>query len=59
MPAIEIDTDPFVYAIGVELAPDTVLTAVIPRDELQHVRIEFVRRIPPAEIVSLRDEGSR
>ena len=58
LPAIEIDTDSLIYAIGVELAPDTVLTAVIPRDELQHVRIEFVRRVSPADTVSLRDEGS-
>jgi hypothetical protein len=50
VPAIEIDTDPFVYAIGVELAPDTVLTAVIPRDELQHVRVEFARRATPGAI---------
>ncbi|MCS5717783.1 hypothetical protein N1027_06500 [Herbiconiux sp. CPCC 205763] len=47
VPAMEIDTDPFVYAIGVELAPDTVLTAVIPRDELQHVNIEFAQRVSP------------
>lgn len=47
VPAIEIDTDPFVYAIGAELAPGTVLTAVIPRDELPHVRIEFAPRASP------------
>lgn len=46
VPALEIDTDPFVYAIGVELAADTVLTAVIPRDELQHVTVEFAQRHP-------------
>ncbi|MFP3465601.1 hypothetical protein [Leifsonia sp. SIMBA_070] len=44
MPALEIDTDPFVYAIGAELSSDTVLTAVVPRDALQHIRIEFARR---------------
>ncbi|MDO9441792.1 MAG: hypothetical protein Q7T73_12960 [Beijerinckiaceae bacterium] len=49
--ALEIDTDPFVYAIGSELAPGIVLTAVIPRDELHHVRIEFARRIAPAATV--------
>jgi hypothetical protein len=47
VPAIEIDTDPFVYAIGVELASNTVLTAVIPRDELDYVRLEFARRTAP------------
>ena len=47
VPAVEIETDPFVYGIGVELAPDTVLTAVIPRDALPHVRIEFTRRASP------------
>jgi hypothetical protein len=44
MPALEIDTDPFVYAIGVELSADTVLTAVVPRDELKHVTLEFAQR---------------
>lgn len=42
--ALEIDTDPFVYAIGVELSTDAVLTAVIPRDELKHVTVEFAQR---------------
>jgi hypothetical protein len=46
VPALEIDTDPFVYAIGVKLAADTVLTAVIPRAELQHVTVEFAQRHP-------------
>lgn len=53
VPAFEIDTDPFVYAIGVQLARDTVLTAVLPREELQYVRVEFVRRAPrPAAVPS-------
>jgi len=43
-PAEEIDTDPFVYAIGVRTAPDTVATAVLPRDELPHLRIAFATR---------------
>jgi hypothetical protein len=51
VPAIEIDTDPFVYAIGAELSPGAVLTAVIPRDELQHVRIEFARRASPTATI--------
>jgi hypothetical protein len=44
MPALDIDTDPFVYAIGAQLSTDTVLTAVVPRDELQHIHLEFARR---------------
>jgi hypothetical protein len=42
--ALEIDTDPFVYAIGVQLTASTVLTAVVPRDDLGYVRLEFARR---------------
>ncbi|CAD5994991.1 hypothetical protein [Agreia sp. COWG] len=44
VPALEIDSDPFVYAIGTELGSGAILTAVIPRDELEHLRIEFVER---------------
>lgn len=44
LPALEIDTDPFVYAIGVELAAGTVVTAIVPRDDLDFVHIEFARR---------------
>lgn len=43
-PAAEIDTDPFVYAIGAETAPRTVVTAVLPRSELQHIQIRFGTR---------------
>lgn len=42
--AIEIDTDPFVYGIGAQLSPETVVTVVIPRVELPHVRIALARR---------------
>jgi hypothetical protein len=42
--ACEIDTDPFVYAVGVRLAPDLVATAVIPREFLPHVRVELDTR---------------
>ncbi|MGA0568379.1 hypothetical protein ACO2Q7_13680 [Rathayibacter sp. KR2-224] len=42
--ALEIDTDPLVYAIGAELSSDTVLTAVVPRDELAYIRLEFTKR---------------
>ncbi len=41
---VEIDTDPFVYALGVELANGSLLTAVLPRDELPRLRIAFGRR---------------
>ncbi|MGL3804986.1 hypothetical protein ACSYDW_02715 [Paeniglutamicibacter sp. R2-26] len=44
MPAAEIDTDPFVYGIGSELGAGGVVTAVIPRAELGHVRMEFATR---------------
>ncbi|MFF5791400.1 hypothetical protein ACFY5D_05075 [Paeniglutamicibacter sp. NPDC012692] len=44
VPAAEIDTDPFVYGIGAELHGGGVVTAVIPRAELGHVRIEFATR---------------
>jgi hypothetical protein len=53
MPAYEIDTDPFVYAIGVELEGGTVVTAVVPRDDLEYVQIAFARRsTPPPAITS-------
>ncbi len=44
VPAAEIDTDPFVYGIGAELDGGGVVTAVIPRAELGHVRIQFATR---------------
>ncbi|MFJ6418257.1 hypothetical protein [Paeniglutamicibacter sp. NPDC091659] len=44
VPAAEIDTDPFVYGIGAELDGGGVVTAVIPRSELGHVRIQFATR---------------
>ncbi|WP_375385696.1 hypothetical protein [uncultured Microbacterium sp.] len=42
--ASEIDTDPFVYAIGARLAPDVVTTVVIARDHLPYVRIALAVR---------------
>ena len=52
LPAYEIDTDPFVYAIGAELEVGTVLTAVVPRDDLGYVEIGFARRsTPPAAVI--------
>ncbi|WP_244893243.1 hypothetical protein [Agreia bicolorata] len=43
-PACEIDTDPFVYAVGAQLGPSTVVTAVVPRDELDCVDVAFAQR---------------
>lgn len=40
--AVEIDTDPFVYAIGFPLREDVVVTAVLPRDELKYLDLAFV-----------------
>lgn len=43
-PAADIDTDPFVYAIGAETAPNTVVTAVLARSELEYIQIAFAAR---------------
>lgn len=40
--ALEIDTDPFVYAIGFTLREDVVVTVVLPRDELIYIDRSFV-----------------
>ena len=45
-PAAQIDTDPFVFAIGFTPSPDVVVTAVVPRDELPHLTIAFARWHP-------------
>ncbi len=44
VPGAEVDTDPFVYGIGAELAGGGVVTAVLPRAELQRIRIQFATR---------------
>jgi hypothetical protein len=41
---MEIDTDPFVYGIGAELPAGGILTAVFPRAELKHIRVQFTAR---------------
>lgn len=46
-PAAEIDTDPFVYAIGWVKNERTIVTAVIPREHLDHIRIAFATRAAP------------
>ncbi|MFE5672973.1 hypothetical protein ACFQ58_15330 [Agromyces sp. NPDC056523] len=45
VPAVEIDTDPFVYALGLTLDEHTSVTAVIPREHLDYVRIAFATRV--------------
>ena len=44
VPGAEIDTDPFVYGIGAELAGGGVVTAVLPRAELKRIPIQFTTR---------------
>lgn len=43
VPGAEIDTDPFVYAVGANLPDGGILTAVIPREHLPYVRLAFRR----------------
>jgi hypothetical protein len=44
VPGAEIDTDPFVYGIGAELAGGGVVTAVLPRTELKRIQVQFTTR---------------
>ena len=46
IPAVEIDTDPFVYAVGVQLQPDLVTTVVLARENLPYVRLALHTRTP-------------
>jgi hypothetical protein len=41
---VAIDTDPLAYGIGASLGQGGVLTAVLPRDALDYLRIEFAKR---------------
>lgn len=43
-PAVEVGNNPFVYGVAANLVSGGIVTAVIPRDELEHIRIEFVAR---------------
>ncbi|MEN2740905.1 hypothetical protein ABCS02_24220 [Microbacterium sp. X-17] len=43
--AAEVDTDPFVYAVGVELRADLVATVVIPREDLPLVDVSLATRV--------------
>ena len=45
--AAAIDTDPFVYGIGTHMASGGVMTAVLPRTELDRIQIGFVTRTEP------------
>ena len=40
----EIDTDPFVYAVGAKLPSGGTLTVVVPREHLPYLTLEFVQR---------------
>jgi hypothetical protein len=44
MPAVEVDTNPFVYGIGTELPGGGIVTAVLPRAELNRIQIQFTTR---------------
>jgi len=44
MSGAEIDTDPFVYAVGAKLPSGGTLTVVVPREHLPHLTLEFVQR---------------
>lgn len=46
VPACEIDTDPFVYAIGAQVSTDVVATIVIAREHLRLVRVSLTTRNP-------------
>lgn len=46
VPAFEIDTDPFVYALGAQIQPDVVTTVVVAREHLPHVRLALQTRTP-------------
>jgi hypothetical protein len=41
VPAIEIDTNPFVYAIGFAVTADVVTTVVLSREDMPHVEKRF------------------
>ncbi|WP_228529362.1 hypothetical protein [Arthrobacter gandavensis] len=41
VPGAEVDTDPFVYGTGARLPGGGVVTAVLPRAELNRLQIRF------------------
>lgn len=44
VPGVEVDTDPFVYGVGAQLATGGVVTAVLPRAELKRIQVQFATR---------------
>lgn len=44
VPGAEVDTDPFAYGIGAELAGGGVVAAVLPRAELKRIQVQFTTR---------------
>jgi len=44
VPGVEIDTDPFVYAVGAKLASGGTVTAVVDREHLPLITLEFATR---------------
>jgi hypothetical protein len=42
--AVTVGFEPFVYGIGAELPAGGILTAVFPRAELKHIRVQFTAR---------------
>lgn len=44
VPAVEVDTSPFVYGIGAGLPNGGTVTAVLPRAELSFIRLQFMTR---------------
>jgi len=47
VPGAEVDTDPFVYGIGAQVADGGVVTAVLPRAELTRIKVQFATRSQP------------
>lgn len=45
VPGAEVDTDPFVYGVGAQLATGGVVTAVLPRAELKSIQLQFTTRV--------------
>ena len=43
-PGVEVDTDPFVYAVGAKLTSGGTLTAVVAREHLPFITLEFATR---------------
>ncbi|GAA1792351.1 hypothetical protein GCM10009712_44170 [Pseudarthrobacter sulfonivorans] len=44
MPAVDVDTNPFVYGIGTEPPDGGIVTAVLPRAEMNRIQIQFTTR---------------